>query len=187
MDENPDLMARAAEGDWNALAKLLGQGEGPLFAFFYRLGCHPNSIEDLVQDVMIRLYQARERYDPARPFSSWLYGIAKHVWQDYLRRLGREPRRLAAMGLAEEVPSMAADSLEQSLEAEQAERVRWALERLPEEQRMTLILRHYQGLSYQEIAEALGIPVGTVKWRIHEALHKVKEFLAARGRGRSRA
>jgi RNA polymerase sigma-70 factor (ECF subfamily) len=52
------------------------------------------------------------------------------------------------------------------------------VERLPDEQRMTFLLRHYHGLSYEEVAEALGVPLGTVKWRLHEAVQRLREALA---------
>jgi len=180
MGQEDDLIPRAAKGDWEALARLLGRHEGPLFGFFYRLGCHPNWVEDLVQEVMIRLYQARHRYDPSRPFSAWLYGIARNVWRDHARRRGREEGHVTALESPEEIPSTAADPLERSQQGEEAERVRRALQRLPEEERMTLILRHYQGLTYEEIAEALGVPLGTVKWRIHDAVRKMGAWLSVR-------
>jgi len=180
------LMARVGRGDWRALEALLARYETPLFGFFHRLGCPPSSCEDLVQTVMIKLYEERHRYDPTRPFSPWLYGIARNVWNDYLRRRGRESTHLALIESMDEMPSTTADPLERSRRVEEAELVRRAVQRLPEEQRLTLVLRHYQGLSYEEIAEALGIPLGTVKWRIHDAMQKVKEWLAVRDRGRSR-
>ena len=186
MREDDELMARVAEGDWDALARLLGRQERPCFAFFYRLGCDPTRIEDLVQEVMIRVYQGRQRYDQTRSFSPWLYGIARNLWRDHLRHRGRAENSLIAMKLADDLPSTATDPLERSQQLEEAELVRRALQRLPEEQRMTLILRHYQGLSYEEIAEALGLPLGTVKWRIHEAIQKLKEWLAVRDRGKAR-
>lgn len=183
MGRESELMARAREGDWEALAILLGRQEGPLFAFFYRLGAGPNSVEDLVQEVMIRLHQERRRYDPARPFLPWLYGIARNVWRDYCRRHARQAGPLTAIENAGDIPATAPDPFERSQQGEDAERVRWALLRLPEQQRITLVLRHYQGLSYEEIAETLGVPLGTVKWRIHEALQRVKVALSV-GEGR---
>lgn len=184
VDTGEQLMARVAREDWGALEALLGRYEAALFGFFHRLGCAPASCEDLVQSVMIRLYEARRGYDASRPFPPWLYGIAWNVWNDYRRRHARESSHLVSVEAIEDAPSLTADPLERSQQVEEAERVRRALQRLPEEQRMTLILRHYQGLTYEEIAEALGIPLGTVKWRIHEAMHKVKEWLAVRARGR---
>lgn len=182
MRQDGELMARVRGGDWDALAPLLARQERPLFAFFHRLGCDPNSVEDLVQEVMIRLYEARSRYDPARPFSPWLYGIARNVWRDYLRRQGHRRAAVRAMESAEGLDSPVLDPLERSQAGEEAERVRRALERLPEEQRVTLILRHYQGLTYEEISETLAVPLGTVKWRIHEAMQRLREWIGARER-----
>jgi len=183
MRQDDDLMARARQGDWDALGTLLGLQEGRLVAFFHRLGCDPNSIEDLVQEVMIRIYEARRRYDPARPFSPWLYGIARNVWRDYLRRQGHLQAALRAMESAEDLDSPGLDPLERRQAEEEADRVRRAVQRLPEEQRVTLILRHFQDLSYEEIAETLGVPLGTVKWRIHDAMRKLGQWLTVRRGG----
>lgn len=185
MRQDYELMARVQGGDWDALAILLARQERPLFAFFHRLGCDPNSVEDLVQEVMIRIYEGRRRYDPARPFSPWLYGIARHVWQDHLRRRGRLHITLRAAESAEDLDSPVLDPLERRQAGEEAERVRRALERLPEDQRVTLILRHFHGLNYEEIAETMGLPLGTVKWRIHDAMRKLRQWLGVQSRGRT--
>lgn len=166
-------MARVAEGDWDALETLLARVETPLFAFLYRLGCRPDLIEDLVQEVMIRLYEYRHRYDPARPFRPWLFGIAVFVWKNARRRRGREQARLESWATTAELTGSSSDPHDRAQALEEAERVRQAVQGLPETERLPLLLRHYHGLSYAEIQQALEIPLGTVKTRIHTAVQKV--------------
>jgi len=166
-------MAKVAEGDWDALEALLTRVEAPLFAFLYRLGCRPDLIEDLVQEVMIRLYEYRHRYDPARPFRPWLFGIAVFVWKNARRQRGREQARIERWAMGAELTAPSSDPDDRAQTLEEAERVRRAVQGLPEAERLPLLLRHYHGLSYAEIQQALEIPLGTVKTRIHTAVQKV--------------
>lgn len=166
-------MAKVAEGDWDALEALLSRVEAPLFAFLYRLGCRPDVIEDLVQEVMIRLYEHRHRYDPARPFRPWLFGIAVFVWKNARRQRGREQARLERWAQDAEATASSRDPHDRAQALQEAERVRQAVQALPEAERLPLLLRHYHGLSYAEIQEALEIPLGTVKTRIHTAVQKL--------------
>lgn len=173
MRTDEELMARVAEGDWDALEALLTRVETPLFAFLYRLGCRPDLIEDLVQEVMIRLYESRRRYDPARPFRPWLFGIAVFVWKNARRQRGREEARIEHWAEEAELTASASDPHHRAQALEEAERVRQAVQGLPEAERLPLLLRHYHDLSYAEIQQTLGIPLGTVKTRIHNAVQKV--------------
>ncbi len=175
-------MRRVAAADWSALEELLRRYEARLFGFFHRLGCDPGACDDLVQAVMIRLYETRRRYRPRRRVAPWIYGIAHNVWRDHLRHRARQ--RADALGEATaDTRAREPDPLRRAQQTEESERVRRALERLPPEQRLTLILRHWQGLTYGEIAEALRVPLGTVKWRIHDAHRKIAEWLGGEGRG----
>ncbi len=180
-------MARVVQGEWQALETLLARYEAPLFGFFHRLGGVPSGCQDLVQTVMIRVYDGRQRYDPSRPFAPWLYGIARNVWRQHVRQhtghRGESPPDSDSVdGLVAASPS----PLERAQAVEEADLVRRALGRLPEEQRLTLVLRHWQGLTYQEIAGALDVPLGTVKWRIHDAHRRLGEWLAAKNCGEVR-
>lgn len=185
MEEDEQLMALVAGGDWTALERLLVRHEAPLLGFFFRVGCDPSAVADLAQTVMVRLYEGRHRYDPGRPFAPWLYGIARNVWIDHRRRAARN--RVDPMGDAlDGMPSSTPDPAERLEQLEEADWVRRAVQRLPEDQRLALVLRHWQGLTYGEIAETLGVPLGTVKWRLHDAMRKLGEWLAIERPRRSR-
>lgn len=180
--DDQELMARVREGEQTALEELFARWEGPLFGFFYRLGCPPSAVADLTEEVLVAVYRQRRRYDLGRPFAPWLYGIARIVWKGHLRRRGREMRHTAPLEAARAVPSADLGPAGLTEAREEVNAVHSATQQLPEEQRAVFILRHYQGLGYQEIAETLQVPLGTVKWRLHEAVRHLEERLMASAR-----
>ena len=163
---------------------LFARWEARLFAFFYRLGGPPNRVEELAEEVLVALYRRRHAYDPDRPFAPWLYGIAGVVWKDYLRRRRREELHRAPLEAAQSLPDHAPDPSAVADDREEVGAIREAIGRLPDEQRIVFVLRHFEGLTYEEIAQALQLPLGTVKWRLHEAVRRVHVALApSRSRG----
>jgi RNA polymerase sigma-70 factor (ECF subfamily) len=177
--DDRELMARVKEGEQSALELLFARWEGPLFAFFYRLGCPPSLVEDLTEEALVTVYRQRHRYDLDRAFAPWLYGIARLVWKDYLRHRGREISRTVPLDAANGVPASELGPSDMAEVRQEVEAVRRAIEQLPEEQKAAFILRHYQGLSYEEIAEALQVPLGTIKWRIHESMRRLEASLVS--------
>jgi RNA polymerase sigma-70 factor (ECF subfamily) len=179
MASDEGLMARVIEGEQSALELLFARWEGPLFAFFYRQGCPPGAVEELTEETLVCLFRQRRRYDPRRAFAPWLFGVARLVWKDYLRHHGRQAALTASLDAAAEVAAEAPDPSGVAEAHEKADQVRRAIERLPDEQRTTFLLRHYHGLTYEEIARVLRVPVGTVKWRVHDAVRRLSAALAA--------
>jgi RNA polymerase sigma-70 factor (ECF subfamily) len=175
--DDRELMARVKEGEQSALELLFARWEGPLFAFFYRLGCVPSWVADLTEEVLVTVYRRRHRYDLDRPFAPWLFGVARLVWREHLRHRGRELAHTAPLEAAGRVPSRDLGPSEIAEAREEADAVRGAIQQMPDEQKAALILRHYHGLSYGEIAQALQVPLGTVKWRIHEAVRRLEASL----------
>lgn len=171
-------MARVTKGEQSALELLFARWEGLLFAYFYRLGSHPSWVEDLVEETLVTLHRRRDRYDPTRPFAPWLYGIARLVWKDHLRHRGRDLYGAASLDEAEATPTPEPDALRVAERQEERELIRTGIQGLPAEQREAFILRHYHGLSYDEIARAIEAPLGTVKWRIHEAVRRLERSIA---------
>jgi RNA polymerase sigma factor (sigma-70 family) len=182
VDTDERLILRVSEGDWRALEELLGRYEAPLFGFFHRLGCRPSACEDLVQTVLIRVYEERSRYDPGRLFAPWIYGIARNVWRDHVRHEARHRANLGGESM-EAVLATAPTPPESAQGVEERDLVQRALQRLPEGERLPLVLRHWLGLRYDEIAEMLGLPIGTVKWRVHKAHRQLAQWLPVRDRG----
>jgi RNA polymerase sigma-70 factor (ECF subfamily) len=146
--------------------------------------------EDVFQNTFLQLHLKSDQYEPGRPVRPWLYTIATNQAIDALRRNGRhqvlsldqgreETPEGDARNLLETLESRGAGPMEEAVGQEQRERIRASVDRLPEFLRQVLVMAYYQGLKYREIADALGIPVGTVKSRLHAALVKLQEAWSA--------
>lgn len=164
------LMLRARDlDDRDAFAELIGRHQRPLMNFFVRCGVY-GDVEDLTQETFIRLYRYRSRYTPSAKFTTFLYLLARQVRIDALRRLRRREalhRRAAEEAPQEEPPSAAVRG--ERLDAAKA------LACLPEPMREVVVLSVLQGLTQNEVAEVLKIPVGTVKSRLSTALQRMRE------------
>jgi len=199
--DRPDevLMADVGGGDEVAFNALVERYERPLLNFIYRFVGDHQLARDLYQETFLRVYRAARSYDPSRKFSTWLFQIAANLCIDGLRR--RKIARVLQVKLPQEqVPEelgevvqayppfwddwRSAASEDPAMMAERkelAERVQAAMHTLPADAKLVLVLRHYQGLSYQEISEIVHCPVGTVKSRLHHALHTLKRRLLEEG------
>jgi RNA polymerase sigma-70 factor (ECF subfamily) len=173
------LMDAVLAGDQVALAALVTRHHAPLLGYLYRLvgGDRPLA-EDIVQDTLLRVLRQRT-YQAGRPVKPWLYAIATNLARDYFKaaavrqcvRTGREEHELLRPD------DFAPGTEEGALAAEQGGEVRAALARLGEDYRVVVVLRFYQGLSLQEIAETLHIPLGTVKSRLSVGVHRLRRLL----------
>ena len=183
-------MSRFQAGDTAAFSALVRRYERELYGYLRRYVGDDSLAEDVFQNAFLQVYLKAGQYEAGRRVRPWLYTIATHQAVDALRRHGRH--QAVSLELARETtPDGEADSLAANLEGrdpgpfesasdrEQAERVRAAVARLPDFLRQALLLAYYQGLKYREVAEALDIPVGTVKSRLHAALVKLHELMAA--------
>ena len=171
VQEDPDvlLMLEVAKGCESAFAQIVGRHQNALLNFFVRMGALSHG-EDLVQETFVRLFRYRQRYRPTARFSAFLYHLARNVWADHGRKIVRMDRLAADYGQhlcepAQSKPSGRALDLEQ------------ALQQLSPKLREVIVLNVLQGLRYQEVADVLGIPLGTVKSRINLALAALREFL----------
>jgi RNA polymerase sigma-70 factor (ECF subfamily) len=135
------------------------------------LGAHGDD-EDLVQETLLRVFRYRFKYRPVAKFTTFLYTVARHAWADGLRKA---MRREALYERAATELSASDDGAGKRLHA--AMDAQTALEQLSEKLRVVIVMSLYQGLKYDEIAETLDIPVGTVKSRVFTALSQLKEIL----------
>lgn len=165
------LMERTAAGSAAAFEEIVRRHQKILLNFFIRMGASGDS-EDLVQETFVRLYNYRDRYQPSARFTSFLYHLARNAWADHGRKAARSER--LATHLQEFHPPSGMEG--GSSRGEQAD-IEAALARLSPKLREVVVLNIYQGLRYQEVADALGIPLGTVKSRINLALNALKEIL----------
>ena len=142
--------------------------EKNLLNFFWRQGVSYFEGEDLVQETYLRLWNYRKEYKPSAKLSTFLFLMARQVRLDALRRQTRRETREETWG--REQPQT------QSPAVQSREDVRWAVSRLSDPLREVVELGVFQDLPYAEVAEILGIPVGTVKSRMSNALKKLKEI-----------
>jgi RNA polymerase sigma-70 factor, ECF subfamily len=169
-----DLALAVQQGDESALTQLIERHHSPLLGFLYRMtGGDRTLAEDLVQETFLRMMRSIHSYHYPRRFKSWLYAIATNVTRDYFKRA--ETRR--TISVAEFDPEQFGASDEAGLSAGEEQMIAQALARLPDHQRSAVIMRYYQDLSLAEIAEALDIPVGTVKSRLSLGLARLKPWL----------
>jgi RNA polymerase sigma-70 factor (ECF subfamily) len=167
------LMERAKTGDREAFGELVSRHmRRSYYAALGLVGSHDDAL-DMSQEAFARAFRARKSLDPERPFYPWLYQILRrlcfNVHRD--RRTRRTRLAEATPWLVEEASrrSAADDPARQAEIAELRAQLDAAIDRLPAHERETLVLREFEGLRYREIAELLGIPIGTVMSRLYSA------------------
>lgn len=171
------IMRIASTQDRGAFAELFQHYAPRVKAMMMRRGASADRAEDLAQETLLRLWRKAAQYDPGRASASaWVYTIARNVSVDLVRRDGRAAAWLEEQGRFEEEED--AEQPEQHLLiAEREDLVRSTLAMLPEEQLRVVRLSFFDGLAHSEIAELLGIPLGTVKSRIRLALQRLRNAL----------
>lgn len=172
-----DLMLDLKEGSQTAFAELMGRHRGPIVNFLNRLIGDRDRAEDLAQEVFLRVYRHAGTYRVTARFTTWLYTIASNLGKNELRNRARRknismedaPRELSQEdyhhGTREDY--LPPDRLTDLKDRKQ--KVRAAIDSLPEHFRMMLVMRDMEGFAYEEIASMLDLPLGTVKSRINRA------------------
>jgi RNA polymerase sigma-70 factor (ECF subfamily) len=159
-----ELMQAFKRGESPAFRELFDRYKNSIYGFVRRRVDDPGRAEEITQDIFLALVQRRNGYEVRARFRTYLYRIA-------LNRIASEHRKKDAANGEAAVPAAGGDP---SI----VQQVRDALERLESEQKQVVLLREYEGLSYQEIAELLSVPVGTVRSRLFRAKLALKELLA---------
>jgi RNA polymerase sigma-70 factor (ECF subfamily) len=164
------LVGMIVNGDAEAVRPLIDRYRKPLGALLHRaLGASPD-VDDVFQETWICVVRSANRYDPAQRFTSWLFAIAWNLVKDrWSRRIEHEP-------IADDV-SDAPSAIERVLEDERAARVRELVARLPERMAAAILMRYFDELSEKEMAERLGVPVGTIKSRLHHGLNRLRRHV----------
>jgi len=183
-----EVVALAKAGKEAAYRELLRRYERPVFSLIYRMVRDRALAEDLAQETFIKVLNALESYRPEYKFSSWVFKIANNAAIDQLRR--REVDTLSLDGApdartADEVEATALQAVDRQesplaeLESrELGSQIELAVGKLRPEYRTCILLRHVEGRSYEEIAEVMDLPLGTVKTYIHRARLELRDYLA---------
>lgn len=179
MEPDTQLMLRVKEGDSCSFELLLEKHRRPVINYLYRMIQNKAVAEELAQEVFLRVYRARDRYEPTAKFTTWLYRITTYLALNFLRD-GRHERYSVSLDGDEQNgqrPLDLADRRENREEelvaGDRLEAVRRAIAALPEKQRAAVIMHKYQELDYTQIAGALGCSVSAVKsllFRAYETL-----------------
>ena len=171
-------MTDYVQGDENALRIIVERWERQIFAFLFRMLGSSEEAEDLCQDTFMKLIKAADRYQPNGKFQSWLFRIAGNQARSRLRRR-KVLRWLPLSNDFDNTPDTGRDALEDLKGQEEQLAVRAALSRLPDRQRQALILKQYQDLSYQEIADAMESTVPSIQMLLHRAMTALRKDLAS--------
>ena len=159
--------------DHQAFAEIVRRYQNILLNYFIRSAVEYD-MEDLVQQTFLRLYRYRRNYRPSAKFTTYLFLMARQVWIDELRK--RQRRQKLADELEQQTEPFAAGPAPEEV-ADARHDVAQAMRSLPDKLRQVVELGVYQELPYAEVSKILGIPVGTVKSRMFNALAKLKDFL----------
>jgi len=168
------LARRCLRGDASAVRSLVDRFQADVFGLCFRLLHHRQDAEDVCQEVFLRVFRSLRRWDTSRPLRPWILGIAANRCKTWLAQRARRPELVEY--LQETVASEAAPE-----PTELTQEIQAALKGLRVEYRTVFVLFHEQGLPYDEIAQAVGKPVGTVKTWLHRARHEMLETLKRRG------
>jgi RNA polymerase sigma-70 factor (ECF subfamily) len=179
-----ERIALAKAGNAEAWGELYREHAPAIFRFCRRAMPTREDAEDATMDIFIKVRQKLSQYDSTRPFGAWLYTVAaNHCW-DLLRR--RKLRQDLETGEVENMPLEHPDpgQLEQLMEKRSGQEIRRALDKLRSRSRMALVLRYYADMSYDEIAETLGVRRTFVGVVLLRARHELREILEGRGGAR---
>lgn len=185
--EEKQAIERVLGGDREAYTVLVERYSGPLFRYLLRMLGRYEEAEDVTQEAFLRAYLSLASYDPHYRFSTWLFRIATNLALNRLRDERRVISLEALSGTPEEPPPELEDRRNESRPeavAEQKELSRWVrecLEELPPAYRLVVALRHVADLSYEEIAEVTGLPLNTVRSRLHRGRERLGECLEKHG------
>lgn len=183
-----ELMARARDGDTDAFTALIERHRDWLRQLLYHLSWSREEAEDGVQEVFLRLWQARRTYEPRAALRTYLYTLARNYWFNRSTRQ-RSPRQVSSLEepdgpygrrRIEELPDRQPTPEAQVLRNLEIYRLRRLVDQLPEKQRVVFIMSEYLDMRYAVIGETLDIPEGTVKSRMFQAVQTLRQGLSDR-------
>ena len=181
-DTDSELLRRCLGGDEAAWSDLVARHTRRVFNVAYRFVGRVDEAEDLTQDIFVKVYQVLDRYRPEQGrFETWLATVARNQAIDHYRRRREEKlRQIEESSAMESVASSEEGALARLERQERVEAVHRGLRALPAELRQPILLCDLQGMAYEEAAQILGVPLGTVKSRINRGRIELARRLMAR-------
>jgi RNA polymerase sigma-70 factor, ECF subfamily len=186
LSDERDLVRRCLAREVRAYRELIRRYQTPVVNLAWRITGNPDDAAEVAQETFIRVLRSLHTYDPERPLKTWLFKIAANLALDAIRRRKRRPVSIGDLFDEDEGPMLEAvepgpgpDA--QLLVERSGERFDQLVSEMPEHYQAILFLRYREDLAYEEIAETLGIPLGTVKVRLHRAHEILRRKLTARG------
>src|SRR4051812_46806460 len=188
VETDEELVTAFRAGNLSAFDELVQRWERKIQGAVYRIMGSGEDARDLTQETFLRAYRGLSTFKSEARFSSWLYQIALNLCRDRLRQ--KKGRTLVGLDdldptTAARIDRIAPTAHEQVEARDLSQLVSAALAELPEEQREVIVLKEYQGLTFQEIADLMRVPVSTVKTRLYRGLVQMREHLERRGVRRS--
>jgi len=183
------IMLRVKGGDDSAFEYLVQKYRRPMLSFMYRMAHNSAVAEDLAQEVFLRVYRSREKYEASAKFTTWLYRIASNLAVNHARDTRHQrPENTVSLdepdqesGLTMDLPDNSLTAEEEIVRRERLAAIRKRVEELPERQKMALIMHKYQQMDYRQIAEVLKLSESAIKsllFRAYETLRvQLKEFV----------
>ncbi len=180
-----ELVRRARGGDVAAFEELISGQQDRIYNLAYRMMGDPDLAMDLAQEVFLKAFRNMKKFRSEARFSTWLYSIASNLCLDEIRKIKRRPQEHSLDRPIEtqegpmerEMASSQPGPEERAEQSETRRAIQEALLRLPRDQRLLIVLRDLEDISYQEIAERLGWALGTVKSGLYRARQALKQEL----------
>ena len=178
-----EVVALVKAGDHDAFRHLVERHSRSVFRLAYRMTGHEQDAEDVVQETFLRAFREIRKFETRSSFATWLYRITVNCSHDLLRQRPRagsrsyldDPESRVTAELAD--PSAAADPLRELASRRIGERVRTAMSGLSDQERSAFVMRHFEGLSIEEIGRVLDLKTSAAKHSIFRAVHKLRRAL----------
>ena len=183
LERDAELMLRVREGDESSFALLLDKHRGPVIHFLYRMIQNQPVAEELAQEVFLRVYKARESYEPTAKFTTWLFRIANHLALNWIRD-GKHERLQSSIdedtgdGAHIQLRDRAPNTEQSMLREARLAEVRRAIQGLPEKQRSAVLMHKYREMEYAQIAVVLECSESAVKSLLFRAYETLRTRLA---------
>jgi RNA polymerase sigma-70 factor (ECF subfamily) len=187
LERDAELMLRVRSGDDTSFALLLERHRGPVIHFVYRMVPNQAIAEELAQEIFLRVYKSREKYEPTAKFTTWLYRIATHLALNWIRDNRKEKGQQSLdqpvidgqNGVMERQVPDGAPSAEQNMVRQvRMNEIRDAVQTLPEKQRAAVLMHKYEGLGYAQISKVLECSESATKSLLFRAYETLRVRLA---------